>query len=383
MRKIFTVLAALLIAFVLNFTLWFLHTRTIAEKITTLQADLQKERGIILSYDDILFSTFKSWEVSGDLVNFKIKSKYGNELTVERLGFDSLPFDNQLLFTINSEIEAKGQDFGEATVNWEPRIPLIAEIHFHKDAKTSSLQSYGDVISAVNLSLPQLDLTSKEDGSIMARLYPTSFTYKSERNSNRNVESINLDSKGLEFISDKFYADIPPELKVFVKNMGKTTTELDLRVERYGRGEKGARDFTDMQFTYNKSRLSNNLFSFDINGHFHTKNTLMLKDIDITLSLENPDTFVDYTYEQVKYYNSVSSEFKSDPSFDIDFSRKQELKNLLKKFNKDNNSVSLVLKQSNSGLPTVSGMPILDFLRELHFAVYGNKMILPANAMPQ
>ncbi|MCE2992535.1 MAG: hypothetical protein LW825_06445 [Candidatus Jidaibacter sp.] len=105
MRKVFSVLLLVALVFVANFSLWFFHTRAIHSSLAQFKKELSNHN-ILLTYDDIKFTNFKSWRVEGNLT--KVRLIAGREdariVKFSNLKFRSLPFDKRIQFIVDGEI---------------------------------------------------------------------------------------------------------------------------------------------------------------------------------------------------------------------------------------------------------------------------------------
>ncbi len=109
MRKLLILLVSCILIVTVNFALWFYHTRVINDVLASLKENLSGQ-GITISYGEVLFSTFRYWNVRGSIENFQLSMANKDkgepialEYNVDKLYFESQPLNAKIILHTGSD----------------------------------------------------------------------------------------------------------------------------------------------------------------------------------------------------------------------------------------------------------------------------------------
>ncbi len=220
--------------------MWFVHTRTIHNSVSVLRKQLALYK-IDLVYEDLYFSSFKSWNVSGiaSKVKLRVNSKYPHIITIDRINIFSNPFKEHV------ELQTEGNvQYVHRNVNGDN----IYDIKFHNGSPAvevlflTSLDSFSDSLDPQGDETPQalrniksikyydsgFDLFDVSKNATYAVFEGNKFALNSHFTNSSRKYDVTFDVKGMKF--DPTYPSLPSDAKIDKINIDSGLSSLHLDV---------------------------------------------------------------------------------------------------------------------------------------------------------
>lgn len=326
MRKILVIISLIALVFIGNFSLWFLHTRTIHAVLAQFKRELS-HHNVTLSFDDIKFTNFKSWRVDGNIK--KVSISYGKTparvIDMENLKFQSLPFDKQATLIADDKITIStknGKDIidsynvsfreGEkpkVVLNFETALKNIVDEL--KDPEEPKLH----LIDSIAYTDSGFDVYDAFNNTLFFEVGPAMLNMDTSKNDKERRFEFALNFKGLIF--NKNY--IPPQAdeamhKVRLQ-LGPTEFDIEFSyVETQSRmlldliskdkenKKNYKRLFDSYQVEIRQMRQGSEAFNMNLTGSLDRQPDTLLPLMDLNLRI---DKYKNFAIHMTNFYNAI------------------------------------------------------------------------------
>jgi hypothetical protein len=387
MRKIFVLLFLIVLAFGANFSLWFLHTRAVHQALAQLRRELS-HNNVILNYDDIKFNNFKSWRVDGDIK--KVSLRYGKDrakhINFDNLKFQSLPFDNKIILTLDGKINliehysnniTKGYDIIQRD-GINPKIILNLETSLKEVAETLK--------DPEEPKFHLIDAMSYEDGGFLMydtgnnelfyEVGPSTLDMSSNTTENEMRFVFAFSLKDLAFNKDYSIPYNEKTLHDIALKLGATSldlkfdyvqspSKLSLELLSKENKKKYKKIFDSYQVHIKQLRQVTDLYTINITGIVDRQPDIFIPIIDMNLRINNYKTFTKYF---VDFYNAnldkMLEEHPNFPAKKITPQRFEKLLELLKSMGAVNEDIDIAVIHRKDEDVFIAGKPFLTMLNE-------------------
>lgn len=421
MKKLLALFIVLLLGVVINYGLWFFHTRTINSLISILDERIS-DLGGEFKYEEVVFDTFKSWSVQGAIIKprvlFKDKIlKQILELELDRINFDSLPFDGKLLFKVNGDSQYKV--LGENnTIKKAIKIAhtnssvSIAELVFYASLRDlveivaqNRNQSVFNVLKSFDFNSGAVSFIEETKGEYFTAENIHLLINGQVKNNELSYDLL-FDFKDGQYNSKYEVGDKEKNLYDNLKRMGKINLIINFIYNQWQSKKqsefiKSAKDNKGIELApvvdanrwkLNTLNYETGLFSINIGGGVEAESSNFSSEFKIVI--HKYDSFVSFIVEYINYYieqlrsSSVSGYLISR----IDENKTQKVKQFLKQFAVNNEDLNIdIIKNKNQTL-TISGKSWSDIIMQLQNifsspkdpnSAIGNKSMLPLPGVNQ
>lgn len=385
MRKIYITLLFVAIVIVVNFMLWFAHTRTINAALVGIKKELGV-MGIKVTYDDLYYDNFKSWNVEGVISNLKISSErlLAGSVVINRVGFSSQPF--------KEHVELRGEDnvfLTLKTLGGEENYKLVfangvpsIEIEFNTSLKAlndsfsdSSSKLFGQIkkIEYYDSGVTLFDLDSQQN---YISIGSSKFSLKADQNVDKEKYELLINYKDLKYNPEfKGVKDTQVISEGNIKR-GAQNANIDLIINclisdkqkeyRKEHDLKGAGIFDMYDVNISDMSFSNELFGLSMVGGAKKYLGIMLPTVDVKITVSNYNNMID---QYIAMLNSIIKERPEIAAFLpyrlMEDAQIKRVKELFSRFKKNDTDLELTLSGSKDKEFMISEVPALLFMTEL------------------
>ena len=380
MRRVYGFLTVIVVLILVDFTLWFLHTRTITNAISSI-----KEKAALydieLEYDDLQFTTFKFWDVKAVLVNpsLSINQKEINSkilLSVPKVNISSLPLSSEVSLNVVDNISSVVTSDGvqeqvyQLSYKKYPELKISFDLSFFDFLEGDGLlkDSYIDLVKTVEYSdegYSSIDMLTKKTYASS-----DSQSLRIARNFDADHDKVNFQllAKGYEYSA---------ETAGFEKNKsvdyGKGGADIDVVITKHfdNSGVNSAKslgqdkvikeyvvDMKRFEVSWQNSGLS-------ITGAFNNMVKKSTFEMDVILNITNYKTFIDAYVEML---NAIvldhSSRNSMLPKMNISARDKQYIKNAIRDVFGADDDLKLHIVKAENGIPVINGKPFFEILQQ-------------------
>ncbi|MDF3047789.1 MAG: hypothetical protein K0R73_907 [Candidatus Midichloriaceae bacterium] len=337
MRKIFSVLLLVALAFVANFSLWFLHTRVIHSSLAQFKKELSNNN-IFLTYDDIKFTNFKSWRVDGNLA--KVQLMVGKEATniikFATLKFRSLPFDKKIQFSIEGAMNTtvKEGEIVKESFNFVPKEGVNPEISINLE---TALKNISDelkdpdepklhLIDSLLYTDNGFDVFDANTNTLAWNVGPSKIEIDASKNAHERRVNFTLIIKDIVFnkgYKPNKYNEALHKLRLrlgnsnfdiqfsYVESPSKRLLELMSRDKENKKNYK--KIFDSYQINIKQFKQVTDLYSMNLIGELDRQPDVLLPLANISLSIDGYKEFAKYMSD---FYNTILDDVVAKaPSF--------------------------------------------------------------------
>ncbi len=385
MRKILILLSLVALVFIGNFSLWFLHTRSVHQALAQLKRELS-HNNIILSYDDIKFTNFKSWRVDGDIK--KVSLHYGTGqsyyISFENLKFQSLPFDNKITLLADGKINLnngtksydvvlRGDQYPKMTLNLETSLKNLIETL--KDPEEPKLH----LIDALTYSDGGFKFYDLKNNELNFEVGPSSLKMSSSTTSNEMRFVFAFSLKDLVFNKD--YTIPPSEKNLYDIALQLGNTSLDLQfdyiqspsrmlLELINKNKENKKNykkiFDSYQLELKALRQVTDVYTLNITGDFDRQPDMFLPIIDMNLRIDN---YKNFTRHFTDLYNATLDRILLEqphfPAKKITPLRYDKLLELFKTMGAMHDTLNIPVIHRKGEDVMIAGKPIFTVLNEV------------------
>lgn len=400
MRKIFVVIGVIVAIFIVNFSLWVAHTRTIHRAVTVLKHNLAFH-GVNFYYDDLYFDSFKSWSVEGTLKNVTITNNLRNVtrvIEIQAVNFISLPFSEKIEINIPKSVDYKVKANGESKdelyrINFSHGNPTL-EIDF-----ITSLNSTNDAFSdhIHNPFFVNIKKLSYYDSGFEITNRETGENYmRSENNkwellnvSKDGALSVNFEAKFSDMSNTPRYID-PNDMSEEFKHRIKAKSDFytkgnfamvvsDEQLEYIKEMKNNGKDtnikkFLDTyQFKFDKLDMTSGEYALSITGEVQKYLNVIFPTFDLNVRVNKYTNLVDYYFENLNLSVEQLSKLPNSPVKEkISPTQVNKVKSILAKFSNNDDVLNMHFTGSKYGVFEISGRPLLEVWTELQAIIFAN-----------
>ena len=314
MRKIFILFSLVFFVLTANFVLWFSHTRVIRSTLTDIQREWEFYRAS-MSYDDLYFNNFKSWNVNGVIDNLTIKlDRYIDaKLIFSRVNFISEPFKQTIelradgdVFLITHPGTEKERNY---KINYTNGFPTI-ELSFK-----TSLNEFGSKFNNTSESIiDELESFIYYDSGFTMHDLDNSSDYISIKNVKASVASTKEESgkiynflfkcDEMEYLDDYHSEKEDSVIDINNKKTGINSLNIDFSLlyvpkalqkqETLKHSKKGLSDgkFDTLKFKINDISMLNERYGISANGTLKKRIGIIMPKLDIVFTLTNYKEYI-------------------------------------------------------------------------------------------
>ncbi len=406
MRKIFYLFLLIFALLAVNFTMWFVHTRTIHNSVAVLKKQLALYK-IDLSYEDLYFSNFKAWNTTGIVskVKFRLNSTNPRVLVVDRINIISDTLKEHLELQTHGKIlysEIHGDSTKTFDINFHNGSPSV-EVQF-----LTSLNSLSDSLEIEGDETPQIlrniktikyydsgfDLVDISNNQKYLSVESSKVSLTSHFSSMSKKYDTLLDIKNMTYnpeypahINEKALFDINSKL-------GANNVHLDLSMiiqpsEHQKESIKKQREsdpkadvpmvFDSFQIVFNESLFSTGDISSKLVGTIDKQPTSgILPYLDIKLEIADYNRALDYYFISL---NTAIDNMKRDnpliPFKPVSSDQSSKFREYLKQFAVNEKDLILDVKRQKDSPVTISGKPIDVIANEIQAMFFNNPTSIP------
>lgn len=400
MRKIFVLLGIIITILVVNFSLWFVHTRTIHRAVTVLKNNLALY-GINLYYEDLYFDSFKSWSVQGTLKSVVITNDMRNITRVaeiEAVNFSSFPFSEFIEISIPQSINYKKNALGakEELLRIDfPNGKPTFEIDF-----ITSLNSTNDSISEHdnNPFFVNIKKLSYYDSGFEVLNRENGENYM--HSGNNKLEFINVGKDGLRAVDFEMkFSDMSntpkfhnPSMEVSDELMHKLSVKSDFYVKgnfsmlvsdeqleyinemkRIGKDANIKKFLDTYKFKFDNFDVVTNDYSLHVSGEVQKYLNVFLPTFNLKVTVANYNNLVDLYFSSL---NLAVEEMKKIPDSPVqekvNDSQVTKVKSILSKFSEGNETLNMHFTGTKDGVFEISGRSLVEVWTELQAIIFAN-----------
>ena len=377
MKKLYSLLIILIILLIVNFSLWFLHTRAITAAINTVK-EKAADVDIEIKYDDLNFPTFMSWNAKAVLkdvwVNMDVQESKLGKVNKAAVFIPKIEIVSNPIF---SEVEAR----------------IIGDMDVFRDSRNGKEKVYEVRYSQhpelyLKLRLSILDILGAAVGEF------------EDLDPKKAIKVMQYSDKGFVFYdvvngrnymtydNNEFYSnhDIRSKEEVIdykakLEGLLAENTTMSSNYANFGDGENNlkanfsfikrfaedkedrdtadASDVEEYRFKVRELRLSSDSMGFSAEGYLN--NSVKEQNLEMKLGLDfrNYEVFVDI-YTDV-FNMLLARQAKSNPLVPrmiIDDEQKESVKRRIKKVFNVENDLSLLILNKKGSRTTINGMPL-------------------------
>jgi hypothetical protein len=399
-------LTLLLIFTILNFTLWFYHSRSIQESLNFAKK-VFAVKNLNFTYKDIYFDTFKSWKLETNVVGLRISDDSGrNYVEFDNLKIISMPFDLKIemypsaavKFSFDSIINKNNKQLVFDHL-FPPRVDLYLDnaleiLRFGllnsqaaNPFKNISKATYADhgfkvidtyynqefmsfkpnAISFITSSEP-MNSTYNLKINLSGYGYNQDFTTKNPLNDKALNELKRLGSGQVNIDTDLINSFSDSTLK-YIDEMEKSNKEINrLTFDMY-------------TLRFNTFEVINDKFTASINGNFSRSNKVGMPYFDLNLAITN---YKDLLTIYKNLYNDllVLNHGSLDPNLLL-LTNNQEhsLLAVLKRYSTNNKDLEMhFIRSDEHPAISVSGTPIFRLISDI-YEIFPNFVPIPINEL--
>lgn len=354
--------------FVANFGVWYLNNRAVAGLVTEIRESLSKQ-GYSLEYDNLVFDTFKSWDIKGALLGVKFKNHqntYSFKLDRVNFGFD--PIDREFKLVLAGISKYNMTQLGmetDAFLNYShenpPTLKVVLNIPTHElmsillSGDISKISQVRDVdFNAKNISF--IDVKTNKNTYVLENI---SLTAKSELSEEK--DSVNTD---VRFNWTALNENVENNNAIFLPISGRSSIESVIKAKTYIQ-----EDADNVELNVESIKYFNDKFSLNLSGILKNQDTSMMPYIDAKFSIDKFDEFLNV------YIESANAFLKTPEGAEIlrmkpftDAEKNNIRKNLASYITKDGEFVLDVKTDDNKEL-IISGKPMREVFMALQMYV--------------
>ncbi len=412
MRKLFYIFGIIFILMVVNFTMWFVHTRTIHNSVSVLRKQLALYK-IDLVYEDLYFSSFKSWNVSGIASNVKLRvnSKNPHIIAIDRINIFSNPFKEHV------ELQTEG---GVKYIHRNGAEDNIYDIKFHNGSPAievfflTSLDSFSDSLDPQDDETPHalrniksikyydsgFDLFDVAKKANYASFEGNKFALNSHFTNASRKYDITFDVKGMKF--DPTYPSIPSDAKIDKINIdsGLSSLHLDVSmllqpsehqlelIQKIKEKDKDAevkKVLDSFLITFNNIVVSTELIKTTVTGTLDKQpSSGLLPYMNINLGITDFNKCADIYFASLNH--SIEKMVLEQPLIPIKTIAPEQIskfKKFVSQFSDDGKDLNLKLVRTKEIDFNISGRPIADIMNELQATFFSNFGMTSPNLQPK
>jgi hypothetical protein len=413
MRKILYVLGLILILLTVNFTLWFMHTRTIHSAVSGLKKQLALYK-IDLSYEDLYFNNFKSWNVAGTLskVKLRVNSKNPHVLKFDHISIYSNPIKEHV------ELQTQG---GVTYSRISDQKEDIYDIKFHNGSPSveiyflTSLNSLSNSMESSEDETPPLlrniksikyydsgfDLTDVSKNSRYLTMEGSKFSLASQiKASSRRYDTV-LDVKGLRFdpeYASELYTSTADKLNIesginnihtdisMVIQPSENQLEFIKKLKEKDKNAEFNKVLDSFQIIFNDATFSSDHVTSSIKGSLNKQpSSGFLPYIDISIQISDYKKCADRYFSSLNdSITQLSSEQPILPIKKINPEQIEKFKKFLSQFSDNGQDLSIQFKRLKDSELTISGKSAADLMSELQATFFANFEVIekPKSDLP-
>jgi hypothetical protein len=380
-RKIYFVLISIVAVFLINYGLWFAHTRVINESIRQLRKSLASY-GIKLNYKDLHYKTFAFWNVKTNITDLRLSGGWRgskHKFIFERLTMISNPLDKTVSISVDGNIKIiEDTIIGNSKKNIVFESVPVVKLVLKKSLKNAwERDSIFDVIGAVDLQTDHIYVHDEND-QLFSTIKQVAFHYSSDKNGNINISGDKLGRK----LNGDYVARTKLEEKAIehAKLLGSINENFKLKIARElsDKDDKALQEkFGD---AYDQSKLpdtydhlvhltefnyANDIYTLTCQGNARIYENKPLPDINLSIYMNKFDSFLHQTFKDVDMYIDISNEVsraRKLPALSVQ--KQEEIKNyLVSQTDSAGDGVrKLDVNFSNKGTMTIGKVPMPIFI---------------------
>ena len=403
MKKIYALLSLVIVAFIINFTIWFWQTKIITDNLIELQRQLS-QAGIDLSYEEIKFSTFRSWQVNGYIENLKIGfgKQPRTDIEIPNLKFFSKPFDKAVDFTTNDNVSISFTtpiSYKSYQINYTegsyPIITLDLDVSFSafldvlRDPHRKPMYTF---IRHLQLSSPEFNLTDTKNHSIYLMGKKIFLDLYSDKDNNSRNFIIDLAMNNIIYNSNYI---VENDIEKADKSLAVQLGNIDVLFQAHYKEQPSKKQLEflqqqerqDMKVVFDsyyvdvkEIHFNTDLFGFSLKGYIDKQPEYIIPAGDLKFTLKNYNNFVNHYVDSINLgIDKFTLQYFILPIQKIDEAKKEKFRKALKPFNKEGDNLVLEISRQGGDEIKISGRSLLDIFTELQTLLYEE---VPIKAVP-
>lgn len=342
-----SVLAILLI--LANFTVWFIHNKAIKNLLLSVQGQLA-DKGLSLSYDEVIFDTLAAWHMSGYVKNVEIYATNTQATNVNSLyinignvEIDSNWLEHQFTALLPSEITLLIKYF--TTPKSEEVIPLKfvspkpMKIGAHIDFSLSKNESNSHLkLWSIHTALPELLIQKEKEPMLLLKELDCNFTKNPIKNHSIEPDNklVNLQPRKLEKIVADYnewlldislnHIEFTPLAKEqlaryssYISKMG--TASFYTKIGRIANIDKnGDNEYLNLGYRINNFTVNSDFFSVIAYGDYFGRvdeQDKISNYIDMFCNITNYENMIDFYTDLMNKFISLYNTGEPFPQKDI------------------------------------------------------------------
>jgi hypothetical protein len=307
MKKFYIGIGIVISLLLINFSLWFFHTKTIYSTLNTAKTKLAAI-GIDLEYEDIIFSNFNSFRVRGMLTHPKITQNGApsRSFQFKNIEFVSNPYANTFKLRIHDDVQytrLNGAEVDEFKIIFQ-EIPVF-EIEFN----TSLYKLINKVddpeegtpfedIGTVTTEIAGFDIIDVKNKQKYLKVGATNLLIDSMSNKENEQIKVNLSIDGVEYDKDYMVKRDIEQHEEAVR-MGRSSFIMNLIYqnsfsEYQKKLDKKERVFDAIKLKVENLEVKTALFSASLTGEVDKQPGSIFPYTDLTLKVQNYKELVDH-----------------------------------------------------------------------------------------
>ena len=415
MRKLLILFVSCVLVVVLNFALWFYHTRVINDVLVSLKENLSGQ-GITISYGEVLFSTFRYWNVKGSIENFQLamaNTDKGDpiilEYNMDKLYFESQPLNAKIILHTGSDrrtlktasnsanpilsspqiLEIKNTDpLGEVLeIDFFDSVSQLLNVGSSEKKKSTAMSPISSVIK--KLSYQNNDITTTDIGNNQEYSYIKNLLikYESDLSNNGYVYNVFTNIGGLKFNQqypfsseiNKLYKEFSffdPEGVTFNINFSMDQYQSPTQIEFYKKAADQKQDvelktiFDSLRYNITDISYHSNALKFSVTGQLNFEN--VDSSANVKMRFENYKMFFETFVHAYNYRLTTDSQSMTAGLKEIGAQDLKNIEDYLAQFAENNTLILNVTKKKEEPKFMIADRDaktvFYDFLKVLHEA---------------
>ena len=334
MRKLYVLLVILLVGFLINFAIWFLHTQTITNAVNGIKAELLLNK-YKLQYKNIKFTDFRSWAMNATLENVEIydnNDEHGSKIALDQVSVLSNPYNQTIKVILPNDIKYAAKmsaGFKEVVFRFKEKLPFI-QIKFNKKLSDIIDDTKFDVIKhleSLKVSIEQIEEYDSDSKQLILEIPSIDINIDNKLETLSDTHNIDLlmQLKGLQY-NEHYSSDDEKKNNYVRKNhdlgLADITLDANVIVPQYSTmlGQKMFIKIKDIT-------CQNDKFLVNVVGSLDNEQASMLPYYNIKFTVNNFTPFYQF-YQQG--YKSVAGDSSSKKKIGVSDKQVDEIVSLIK-----------------------------------------------------
>jgi hypothetical protein len=383
-RKIYFVLISVISVVLINYGLWFAHTRVINDSIRQLRKSLASY-GIKLNYKDLHYKTFAFWNVKINITDLRLSGGWrgsNHKLIFERITMLSNPLAKTFSISVNGNMKViEDTLLGKSKKNIVFENTPVVRLILKESLKNAwERKSISDVIDSIDMQTDHLYVHDEND-QLFSTIRQVAFHYSDDKNGNINISGDRLGRK----LNSDYVARTKLEAKAIehAKLLGSVNENFSLKIskeladkedkalqEKFGDAYDQAKlpDAYDHLLHLTEFRHENDIYTLIWKGDVRLYENKPLPDINLSIYMDKFDDFLHQTFKDVDMYIDISNEVSGARKLPtLSVQKQKEISNyLVSQTDSAGDGVrKLDVSFSNKGTMTIGKVPMPIFVSNL------------------